>query len=143
MTEKRKNQIKKSTKIGKRNKKKSKSMSKKNVNSLILKKNQLIAKILVTPRSTKQEHLKNVIKKFNEFIISYNKKYNEGNYLVIKDVNILESLNPNIFFCCVQTIPYINHPFIIYGFLKQNYFKVLFPIGNKPGQVNFEIIKKN
>ena len=141
-----KSKYKTKTKIKTKTKTKTKSKSKSVTKQSNFKKDKFIYELEVNPSNENTKHIQNALKTFRLFLYYYNiyhikNNKNQTGNLSIKDTDILKSNNHKVFFICITTIPYTNHPFLLYGFFKNNKFKIMIPLGNKGGQVNIKLIK--
>jgi hypothetical protein len=102
----------------------------------------VIFKILYPINSRSREtKLKSIIPLFEKFLILYSaklKKYSKNfPKLSVETFNIEKnSRNENKFHIFIYTKPFNNHPFLVYGNTKLNYFNILLPFGDKIGQTN-------
>ncbi len=76
---------------------------------------------------------------FNLFLNYYNNticKTPHTNSVRISETKLEETLNKDAFFISITTIPFNNHPFMVYGYYNNTILKILIPLGNKSGQIN-------
>lgn len=102
-----------------------------------------IRNIKSTQRKTKIDY---AIKVFNKFITQYMYLNKQIDYnfpmLEIKDTKIEHSKDETLYIIHVITIPYINHPFTIFGKYDENLLYIMIPLGNNLGQININKISK-
>lgn len=121
-----------------KSKKTNRSKSKSN-KSQIISSSKLIYEKGITPSNDNFKHLQNVFKSFLIFLNKFSIK--QGVTLQIIEKQQLNGLNNKLFFFCVITKPFTNHPFIIYGFYGNNKYKIMAPLGNKGSQFSITNVK--
>lgn len=129
-------------------------MRKKNNNKLIIKdpKTYINKNIIFSFRYSNyslssKEKIQSITPNFVLFLNIYSKNIKKHDKkfpnLKIDDIQIIRPTNrKNIFYKFVFTQPYNNHPFLIYGNLNDNFYKIMMPFGEKIGQSNINIFSQ-
>ena len=83
---------------------------------------------------------------FNKFLLYYivlnQKKKKSFPILTILNREFKESKDKKTFYYFITTLPYINHPFTLYGNYNSDTVNIIIPIGRETGQYKLKKIKK-
>lgn len=120
-------------------KKKSKKSTKSKERQFI--ENNIIFTFKHDKKLPENEKIKKTLETFSVFLKKYYELIQQHDQsfptLKIKNTQLIKKPNQtNMYYMFVYTMPYNNHPFIIYGNLFKKQYRIIIPFGDKLGQKN-------
>lgn len=96
------------------------------------------------PENAKITEVQNTFKLFLDIYCKGIRKYTKSfpQLRVDRTQLIKKPNNTNMFYMFIYTMPYNNHPFLVYGNLFKLKYKIIIPFGDKKGQINIGSIGK-